>query len=65
MDYTLWYLCTMLGKKALSSPSDEQNIRRELEYLYHRRSAVEMLIRSLEQYDRFRSQGETRNHKPA
>ncbi len=55
----------MLSKKVLSAPNHEQTIRRELEYLYHRRSAVEMLIRSLEQYDRFRSQGETRGRKTA
>ncbi len=54
----------MFSKK-LSAPTHEDTIRRELEYLYHRRSAVEMLIRSLEQYDRFRSQGEARNRKSA
>lgn len=54
----------MLCKKVLSAPVEEQAIRRELEYLYHRRSAVELLIRSLEQYERFRSRGdEVRNRK--
>ncbi len=33
--------------------SQEDAIRKELQYLYDRRSAVEMLIRSLEYYDRF------------
>ena len=32
----------------------EDVIRRELQYLYDRRSAIEMLIRSLENYDRYR-----------
>lgn len=35
--------------------SQEDAIRKELQYLYDRRSAVEMLIRSLEYYDRFAS----------
>jgi hypothetical protein len=32
-----------------------RSYRKELEYLYARRSAVDLLIRSLEQYDRFRA----------
>jgi hypothetical protein len=35
----------------------EDAIRKELQNLYDRRSAVEMLIRSLEYYERFSAQG--------
>jgi hypothetical protein len=44
----------MLCKKVLAPPSPERFIRKELEYLYCRRVTVEMLIRSLERYDRFK-----------
>ncbi len=43
----------MLKKPSLPATSDIV-IRKELEYLYNRRSAVESLIRSLEQYDQYR-----------
>ncbi|HWQ53085.1 MAG TPA: hypothetical protein VN442_05335 [Bryobacteraceae bacterium] len=43
----------MLCAKVLDKPVREDAIRKELQYLYDRRSAVEMLIRSLEYYDRF------------
>jgi hypothetical protein len=44
----------MLGKKASPmTSSDDPNYRKKLEYLYARRSTLETLIRTLEQYDRF------------
>lgn len=39
--------------KVLEAPAHEQSVRQTLEYLYDRRSAVETLIRSLEQYAQF------------
>lgn len=39
----------------ITERSQDDTIRRELQYLYDRRSAVEMLIRSLEYYDQFSS----------
>ncbi len=41
--------------KVLDCTSREKQIRKELQYLYNRRSAVEMLIRSLEHYDQFQA----------
>ena len=32
-----------------------RGVRKELEYLYSRRSAIDALIQSLEEYDRFRA----------
>ena len=43
----------MFAKKVLSA-SSVRAYRKELEYLYARRSAVDNLIESLEDYDRFR-----------
>ena len=46
----------MLGKKASPMTSiDEPNYRKKLEYLYTRRSTLDTLIRTLEQYDRFQA----------
>ena len=45
----------MACAEALDRAAHEDDIRKELQYLYDRRSAVEMLIRSLEHYERFRS----------
>ena|SRR5215475_4800027 len=42
----------MLAKKAIG-PSNAQ-YRKELEYLYARRTAVDALIESLQEYERFR-----------
>ncbi len=39
--------------KVLGHTSPEQDIRKELQYLYDRRTAVETLIRSLEYYGQF------------
>ena len=45
----------MISKSVLPSPSSEpqRNIQKELEFLYHRRPAIESLIRSLENYRLF------------
>jgi hypothetical protein len=43
----------MLAKKTPTSPA--RSARKELEYLYARRTAINTLIQSLEQYDRFRA----------
>jgi hypothetical protein len=45
----------MFAKKELSTPSVAPAYRIELDYLYARRSAIDTLIESLEEYDRFRS----------
>ena len=45
----------MFAKKALTSPAPARTYRKELEYLYARRTAIDTLIQSLEEYDRFRS----------
>jgi hypothetical protein len=46
----------MLGKKTSPMTSiDDPNYRKKLEYLYARRSTLETLIRTLEQYDRFQA----------
>ena len=45
----------MLAKKG--SPTSPARVnRKELEYLYARRTAIDSLIQSLEEYDRFRAQ---------
>jgi hypothetical protein len=44
----------MLAKKALASISSSREFRKELQYLYARRTAVDALIESLQEYDRFR-----------
>jgi hypothetical protein len=45
----------MFAKKVLTSPIPARPFRKELEYLYARRTAIDTLIESLEQYDRFRA----------
>lgn len=40
----------MMSKRVLPSPTSERDIKKELEFLYWRRSTVDLLIRSLEQY---------------
>ena len=55
----------MFAKKTLSSPSPARTYRKELEYLYARRTAIDTLIQSLEEYDRFRSIRETPPRKTA
>jgi|HubBroStandDraft_4_1064222.scaffolds.fasta_scaffold548902_1 hypothetical protein len=56
LDWAVWYICTMFAKKPTSpSPPPDRGYRKELEYLHARKSAVESLIQSLEDYDRFRA----------
>jgi hypothetical protein len=45
----------MLAKKGLSPTSPSRMNRKELDYLYARRSAIDSLIQSLEEYNRFRA----------
>ena len=40
----------MVVKRVFPSPTSNRDIKKELEFLYWRRSTVELLIRSLEQY---------------
>jgi hypothetical protein len=44
----------MLAKKEFPASAPVPAYREELEYLYARRSTVDTLIESLEDYDRFR-----------
>ena len=45
----------MLPKKSPTIQIDDPRYRKKLEYLYARRSTLDTLIQSLEQYDRFRA----------
>ena len=45
----------MLAKKGLYPTSPARMNRKELDYLYARRSAIDTLIQSLEEYNRFRA----------
>jgi hypothetical protein len=45
----------MFAKKTRIAASAPKEFRKELEYLYARRTTVDSLIESLEHYDRFRS----------
>ena len=60
-------MCTMLrAKKSELPPQPVRDYRRELEYLYARKSAVEAAIASLEVYDRCRTaEPPTMNRKTA
>ena len=44
----------LLGKKTLVMIVPARSPRKNLEHLYARRSALDALIQSLEEYDRFR-----------
>ena len=44
----------MIAKKGSPTSPDRLN-RKELEYLYARRTAIDSLIQSLQDYDRFRA----------
>ena len=46
-------MCTMLVKKKTPVSASTSAYRQELDYLYARRSAIDSLIESLEEYDRF------------
>ncbi len=45
----------MFANQELPVPSTVSPYRKELEYLYARRLAIDTLIESLEEYDRFRA----------
>ena len=45
----------MFAKKELPASTPVPAYRKELEYLYARRSAIDSLIESLEDYSRFRA----------
>ena len=49
-----WYNSTMFAKKEIPMSASARAYRQELEYLYARRSAIDSLIESLEEYDRSR-----------
>ncbi len=51
--WDFWYKCTMRCAKVPESRFHDEAVQQTLQYLYARRSAVETLIRSLEQYARF------------
>ena len=56
----------MFAKKADFPPAPARVYRKELEYLYARRQAIDTLIESLEEYDRFRGvRSESPNRKTA
>jgi len=48
------YICTMLAKNKAPVSASVSAYRQELDYLYARRSAINSLIESLEEYDRCR-----------
>jgi hypothetical protein len=48
----------MIVKKASPGVSLTPQPQKELEFLYARRTAIDTLIQSLEQYDRFRAKAE-------
>ena len=50
-------MCTMLAKKKPPVSASTGAYRLELDYLYARRSAIDSLIESLEEYDRLRETG--------
>lgn len=45
----------MLAKKSPPTELNDPKYRKKLEYLYARRSTIDTLIHSLEQYDRFQA----------
>ncbi len=51
----------LFAKKELPTSCPVPAYRMELDYLYARRSAIDTLIESLEEYDRFRAAGSNRN----
>jgi hypothetical protein len=52
-------MCTMLSAKKRTVPVEtgRSSYQRELEYLYARKSAIDSLIASLEEYERYRATG--------
>jgi hypothetical protein len=49
----------MFAKKAPTPTSSSRTYRKELEYLYARRTTLDVLIQSLEEYDRYRGRPAT------
>jgi hypothetical protein len=47
-------MCTMFAKNEIPVSASVLACREELEYLYARRTAIDQLIESLKEYDRFR-----------
>lgn len=46
----------MFARKPPVPESSDANYRKQLEYLYERRTNIDALIESLREYDRFRAQ---------
>jgi hypothetical protein len=46
----------MLARKLPVPDTNDINYRKQLEYLYARRTTIDALIESLQEYDRFRAQ---------
>lgn len=44
---------TMRSKRAVARAGPDAEVKKELAYLYLRRTSIEALIRSLERYERF------------
>ena len=56
----------MFAKKTVNVPAPPRTYRKELEYLYARRQAVDALIETLQEYNRFRGfRGESPKRKTA
>jgi hypothetical protein len=55
----------MSSPKLLVPSSNDTSYRKQLEYLYARRTTVKALIESLQNYDRFRAQGGNQDRKMA
>jgi hypothetical protein len=53
----------MLEKKAVPPPANALNYRKQLEYLYARKSALDALIESLQRYGQFRARSITAQGK--
>jgi hypothetical protein len=51
----------MLAKKTPMTSAGNLSYNQQLEYLYARRSTLDMLIETLEQYDRFQPKSEQGN----
>jgi hypothetical protein len=53
-------------KPPVPEPDDVNNYRKQLEYLYARRTTIDALIKSLQTYDRYRAKRTTdQNRKSA
>lgn len=50
----------LAGRKAPVEIASSPEFKKELEHLYARRSSVDALIRSLEEYERFREKSDGR-----